>query len=231
MAGDVAENDESGKRSDKEIEAGRKSSSDRIQRFQEKLGRQSLRNESQIDKDLDIRYRNDSVPYFSQSGGAAPYAPPINAPALAADGAQVESGVSGGVANEGLSLGVPVRATGLASLDVALPVRGVEYMFKTPRGDIQISARSVDQDFVSRMNRLAAVTIAFVLIGLCIRLLRRVNYDRVFGRLTCVFMFVAGVLLLFFIAPAIPLILIAGSVVQFVRLSLAKPPQPVEAHA
>ena len=78
---------------------------------------------------------------------------------------------------------------------------------------------------------LAAVTIAFVLIGLCIRLLRRVNYDRVFGRLTCVFMFVAGVLLLFFIAPAIPLILIAGSVVQFVRLSLAKPPQPVEAHA
>lgn len=64
--------------------------------------------------------------------------------------------------------GVPESAgeTGFASLDVTLPERGAEYLFTTPRGDIEITAQSVSTDQVDRVMSL--LSILAVLIGLAV---------------------------------------------------------------
>ncbi len=43
---------------------------------------------------------------------------------------------------------------GLVSLDVALPQRGIEYRFTTPRGDIEITARAVSRRTLTTLRRL-----------------------------------------------------------------------------
>lgn len=49
------------------------------------------------------------------------------------------------------------QAQGLASLDVDMPQRGEEFLFTTPRGDLEITARAVDARLVDRGLRLATV--------------------------------------------------------------------------
>jgi len=49
------------------------------------------------------------------------------------------------------------QAQGLASLDVDMPQRGEEFLFTTPRGDLEITARAVDARLVDRGMRLAQV--------------------------------------------------------------------------
>ena len=53
-------------------------------------------------------------------------------------------------------------ATGLASLEVAIPTRGREVLFTTPRGDLVITAEAVDARLVDRGTRLAVVLAAVV---------------------------------------------------------------------
>ena len=53
-------------------------------------------------------------------------------------------------------------ATGLASLEVAIPTRGREVLFTTPRGDLVITAEAVDARLVDRGTRLALVLAAVV---------------------------------------------------------------------
>jgi hypothetical protein len=60
--------------------------------------------------------------------------------------AQDGIGVGGGAA--------PTVGLGLVSLDVALPQRGIEYRFTTPRGDIEITARAVARRTVTTLWRL-----------------------------------------------------------------------------
>ena len=43
------------------------------------------------------------------------------------------------------------QPTGLASLDIELPQRGVEFLFTTPRGNIEITARSIATPHYQRM--------------------------------------------------------------------------------
>jgi hypothetical protein len=55
-----------------------------------------------------------------------------------------------------------VLTAGLASLDIALPERGVDYFFKSPRGNVTVTARSVRQSSISHWISLLAI------IGLCL---------------------------------------------------------------
>lgn len=52
--------------------------------------------------------------------------------------------------DDGLSLGSGGGSFGLASLDVELPERGQLFLFTTPRGDVEITARAVDQKTMNR---------------------------------------------------------------------------------
>jgi hypothetical protein len=50
-------------------------------------------------------------------------------------------------------------AAGLASLDVAIPQRGRMYRFTTPRGDLEITARSIPASVLWRLYGLTAVVL------------------------------------------------------------------------
>ncbi|MCL6501268.1 MAG: hypothetical protein K6T86_01200 [Pirellulales bacterium] len=55
------------------------------------------------------------------------------------------------------SLGMAPPAGSLASLDVELARRGTEFLFTTPRGDIEITARPLPQALLDRGSRLAGL--------------------------------------------------------------------------
>lgn len=55
------------------------------------------------------------------------------------------------------------EATGLASLAVELPVRGVPYYFTTPRGEVSIKARAVSSQFIETLQR---VCLLLVVVGI-----------------------------------------------------------------
>ena len=58
-----------------------------------------------------------------------------------------------------------VTATRIASLDIDLPERGVDYFFKSPRGNVTVTARSMPQPIISRW--ISVVVVA----GLCVAFL------------------------------------------------------------
>ena len=58
----------------------------------------------------------------------------------------------------------------LASLDVELEPRGRKFLFTTPRGDVQVTARAVSDPLLGRLLRLAAVAIG---LGLAVVVARR----------------------------------------------------------
>jgi hypothetical protein len=60
-------------------------------------------------------------------------------------------------------------AAGLASLDVRLPERGRLYSFTTPRGDVEITARSVPQKLWNKLIGLVALLAAILIVGLLSR--------------------------------------------------------------
>ncbi|HND54921.1 MAG TPA: hypothetical protein PLV92_21055, partial [Pirellulaceae bacterium] len=60
----------------------------------------------------------------------------------------------------------------LTSLTVELPGRGVEFLFKTPRGDLEITATAVAEPLVQRLLRLVVVLIVVLGPGLAAWLLR-----------------------------------------------------------
>ena len=67
----------------------------------------------------------------------------------------------------GSGSGAAPAMAGLASLDVEIPQDGVEYLFTTPRGKVEITARPVSHWFVSRLwgagGLLAAVAVLWTL--------------------------------------------------------------------
>jgi hypothetical protein len=71
-------------------------------------------------------------------------------------------------------------AAGLASLDVRLPQRGRLYRFTTPRGDLEIRARSVPVPTLQRLGGLAAVLAAAFLVWVLAREQSRRVFARVF---------------------------------------------------
>lgn len=58
---------------------------------------------------------------------------------------------------------------GLASLDVALPVRGYEYSFTTPRGEVKITASAVSTSVLARLGKMLVVAVILVALALLYR--------------------------------------------------------------
>jgi hypothetical protein len=52
-----------------------------------------------------------------------------------------------------------VVAAGLASLDFELPRRGTVYRFTTPRGEVELTARHVSNDLLTRLGGLVLVAL------------------------------------------------------------------------
>lgn len=93
------------------------------------------------------------------AGGGSGYA---GRPAGPGDGVTVLSGrdpsrlAAGQGVDFDVAAGKPVAA-GLASLTVDVPTRGTEFLFTTPRGDIEITAHAVEERFVSHAVRAGLV--------------------------------------------------------------------------
>ena len=58
-----------------------------------------------------------------------------------------------------------LSGTGLVSLDVQLPLRGVEYLFSTPRGKLEITARAVSRPLIDRGRQLLLVATLILVVG------------------------------------------------------------------
>jgi hypothetical protein len=113
--------------------------------------------------------------------------------------------------------------THLASLDVALPERGVEYMFRTTRGDIEITARAVSQPLLGRLVRLAWIAGALLAIVIAWRLLRRI-VPYLAGSLWAAgaLILIALISLVFFVLPVLSLLVLIVGIVHLVRLIRAR---------
>jgi hypothetical protein len=114
---------------------------------------------------------------------------------------------------------IPAAAgeTGLTSLDVRLPERGVEYLFTTPRGDIEITARNVPTEQVHRVLGLLAILAAVIALVIAYRIGRAIfastsqRVRAIVSILLGVVSFVGGVL------PIVGIILIVWGIVMLIR--------------
>jgi len=64
--------------------------------------------------------------------------------------------------------------SGMSSLTVELPGRGTEFLFITPRGELEITAYTVERELLGRLERIAIVAAVLGVLGLCFRVYRRV---------------------------------------------------------
>ncbi len=113
--------------------------------------------------------------------------------------------------------------THLASLDVDLPLRGREYLFTTPRGDIDITARAVSEPLLGRLYRLLAIAAGFVVLLVLLRVLPRVLPVLHRSRSFAAAVLLAGLLsLLLGIFPILALVALIYGLVQLIRLEIAR---------
>ncbi len=109
--------------------------------------------------------------------------------------------------------------THLASLDVDLPLRGREYLFTTPRGDIDITARAVSEPLLGRLVRLLVIAVGFVVLLVLLRLLPRVLPVLHRSRWVAAAVLLVGLLsLLLGIFPILALAALIYGLVQLIRL-------------
>jgi hypothetical protein len=113
--------------------------------------------------------------------------------------------------------------THLASLDVDLPLRGREYLFTTPRGDIDITARAVSEPLLGRLIRLLAIAAGFVVLLVLLRVLPRIARVVHGSRWFAAAVLVIGLLsLLLGIFPILALAALIYGLVQLIRLEIAR---------
>jgi hypothetical protein len=111
----------------------------------------------------------------------------------------------------------------LASLDVDLPERGVEFLFTTPRGEIAITARAVSSTLAERIAHLLVIAVVIVVLYVVYRLARRIGPWLVGSQVGAALLFLAGVFsLLFGLFPIAGLIALVLGLVQLIRLSIAQ---------
>src|SRR5207249_789963 len=115
-------------------------------------------------------------------------------------------------------------AAGLASLDVALAERGRIYRFITPRGDIEIRARSIPVVALSRLAGLAAVLVAIFVVWLFGREPSRQLWSRLSGSTACrISLIIVGLAsVLLGILPVAGVVLILTALVLIARSRFAK---------
>ena len=78
--------------------------------------------------------------------------------------------------------GVPAAATGLASLDFELPTCGVPYYFTTPRGEVEITARTVSKGLLQRLIEIAVVLVTVLVVWYASRLIGAGTFGWFAGR-------------------------------------------------
>jgi hypothetical protein len=83
--------------------------------------------------------------------------------------------------------------TGLASLDVELPLRGTVYRFTTPRGDVDIRATAVSQPLIDGLVRLGAAVGLVVIVLVVRRLARRGSFGLAAQRTASTVLIVLGI--------------------------------------
>ncbi|MCU0982765.1 MAG: hypothetical protein MUF25_26690, partial [Pirellulaceae bacterium] len=113
--------------------------------------------------------------------------------------------------------------THLASLDVDLPLRGREYLFTTPRGDIDITARAVSEPLLGRLYRLLVIAIGFVVFLVLLRVLPWIARGLHRNRWFAAAVLLVGLLsLLLGIFPILALAALIYGLVQLIRLEIAR---------
>jgi len=113
--------------------------------------------------------------------------------------------------------------THYASLDVELPQRGREYLFTTPRGDIEITARAVSEPLVGRLIRLLALAVASVVLIVLLRVLARVLPALHRNRWIVAAVLLVGLMALVLgIFPILGLAALIYGLVQLIRLQIAR---------
>ncbi len=130
-----------------------------------------------------------------------------------------------GVVMDGVNA-VPVSTieTGLTSLDVALPERGVEYLFTTPRGDIQITAQSVFRDKIDQAVGLLAILAVLIALSLAYRIGRAI-IARTSERTLAIVMILLGVAsFISGVLPVFGIILLVWGIAKVIRSATQSTP-------
>jgi hypothetical protein len=119
-------------------------------------------------------------------------------------------------------------AAGLASLDVAIPQRGRIYHFTTPRGDIEITARSIPVTVLSRLYGLVAILAATSLIAaLTTRHARRLWTLLANSTIAGLLLILLGLLsIILGLFPIAGLLSIAGGIIIAIRSRIVRSPEP-----
>ncbi len=120
-------------------------------------------------------------------------------------------GYAEGLAAGQAGLGGPLPAAGLASLDVAFPTRGRQYLFSTPQGDIKITGRAVSGETLYRGSMLLGVALAALVVLWIVRLGCRGRFDWWLGPRGSTLLILLGVALLIFL-PVVALAALVGGV-------------------
>ncbi|MCX5654149.1 MAG: hypothetical protein NTY65_05825, partial [Planctomycetota bacterium] len=106
----------------------------------------------------------------------------------------VGSGRGGFFGAGGEDAATPPAPTGLASLDVDLPLRGTMVRFTTPRGDVEVRATAVSQPLIDGLVRLGAAVGLVVIVLVVRRLARRGTFGFAAQRTASTVLIVLGVL-------------------------------------
>ena len=102
-------------------------------------------------------------------------------------------------------------SAGLASLDVAIPLRGTVYFFSTPRGEAEITAQAASGRLLTGLGQAAAIALAALAVWYVFAAVRRGRFAWLASRRTATVFLVAGVLAFCFLPGIAILAIAAGS--------------------
>ncbi len=105
------------------------------------------------------------------------------------DGGRAAGGGAGSASGAG-----PLRLpSGLTSLDVHIPMRGILYQFTTPRGDVKITARAVSRPFLANLARWAIVFAVIVVLWRGYKFVVQERFVETYGRGISMVLIIAGI--------------------------------------
>ncbi len=189
-----------------------------LQRYQKRLEQQSAANAPAVlDGPMPQRLAEGGGYGYPAVPGAMP--PPMQPPPMQPPAAPAPT--TGAVVTP-----AQVPATGLASIDVALAVRGREFYFTTPGGQIEINARAVSERFVSKGLRVALVALGLVVVLAIARAIRRGAFAWLVGRKASIVMLILGLgmVLMGLVVPgvfALGMVLLLGGLAARLRAAPA----------
>ena len=157
-----------------------------------------------------------------ETGAGAGLMPPTSGPAGAMGGYGFggSGGLMAGVDSDSVTERTEFEDTGWDSLETELPRRGQLLMFSTPRGGIEVTARSIDRDRIERSGMLGAVLLMLIVVGLVGRRIARPDRPFPFqSRRAGLLLVTASIVLLVLVGPSLP----ALAVLAFGTLRAIRP--------